>query len=116
VLVPADARKGGGWQGLRWYYMRGVEPILLLQCWSVPGRRRFCMSQIAYSTADACRQLGVSRRTLSNMIRDGRLVARKLGRKTLIDGAALESCWKGLPLVEGPAPINSPRQNFLQAR
>jgi hypothetical protein len=50
------------------------------------------------------------------MIRDGRLVARKLGRKTLIDGAALESCWKGLPLVEGPAPINSPRQNFLQAR
>jgi excisionase family DNA binding protein len=70
------------------------------------------MSQIAYSTADACRQLGVSRRTLSNMIRDGRLVARKLGRKTLIDGAALEACWKRLPLVEGPAPINSPPQKF----
>lgn len=46
---------------------------------------------IAYTVADACRAISCSKGTIYNLIREGRLEARKLGRKTLIPAHSLRA-------------------------
>lgn len=52
---------------------------------------------LAYSVADACRVSTLCKSQIYNLIRSGRLEARKLGRRTLIPAASLRA------LIEGEA-------------
>jgi excisionase family DNA binding protein len=53
--------------------------------------------KLLYSVADACRALGISRTTLYQLRKDGRLVSRKLGRRTVILAADLQAFLATLP-------------------
>jgi excisionase family DNA binding protein len=61
------------------------------------------------SPAEAATALAVSRRTLTRLIRDGKITARKCNRRTLIDAASLRRYFEGLPPIDGPAPLFPPR-------
>ena len=52
---------------------------------------------LAYSIADACRVSSIGRTRLYQLISEGRLEARKLGRRTLIPASSLRA------LIEGEA-------------
>lgn len=52
---------------------------------------------LAYSVADACRVSTLCKSQIYNLIRAGRLEARKLGRRTLIPAQSLRA------LIEGEA-------------
>lgn len=60
-----------------------------------PGRS---FEPIAYSIADACRVSSLGRTRLYSLISEGRLEARKVGKRTLIPAASLRR------LIEGEAP------------
>ena len=49
------------------------------------------ITPVALPPADAARFLAVSRRTLSRLIADRKVVARRCGRRTLVDRASLET-------------------------
>lgn len=46
---------------------------------------------LAYSIADACRATSIGRTRLYNLIAEGRLEVRKIGRRTLIPAASLRA-------------------------
>ncbi len=48
---------------------------------------------------EACRLIGAGRTTLYALVGEGRLVAKKLGARTLIDVASIESLADSLPRV-----------------
>jgi excisionase family DNA binding protein len=50
---------------------------------------------IAYSVADACRVSSIGRTRLYQLIGEGRLEARKVGRRTLIPAASLRALIEG---------------------
>ncbi|MFN3991158.1 MAG: helix-turn-helix domain-containing protein [Erythrobacter sp.] len=52
---------------------------------------------LAYSVSDACRVSSIGRTRLYQLIGEGRLEARKIGRRTLIPAASLRA------LIEGEA-------------
>ena len=56
-------------------------------------------NKLAYTVAEAVRVSNVGRSTLYELIRDGRLEARKLGSKTLIPAASLRALLATLPKV-----------------
>ena len=51
----------------------------------------------AYSVPEALAKLGIGRDKLYGLIREGRLPARKLGRRTLIVASDLEAFLQSLP-------------------
>ena len=51
----------------------------------------------AHSIAETCAITGLGRDTVYSAIRDGRLVARKLGRRTIITDDDLRQFLAGLP-------------------
>jgi hypothetical protein len=53
-----------------------------------------------HPVANACRIGGIGRTKLFELIRDGRVDARKLGRKTLITDASLRGFLASLPRAE----------------
>jgi excisionase family DNA binding protein len=53
--------------------------------------------KLLYSVADVCRSLGVSRTTVYQLRKDGRLVLRKLGRRTVILATDLHAFLDTLP-------------------
>ncbi len=55
------------------------------------------LDKLAYTVAEAARVSNVGRTTLYELIRDGRLEARKLGTKTLIPADALRALLATLP-------------------
>jgi excisionase family DNA binding protein len=57
----------------------------------------------AYSVPEALAKLGIGRDKLYGLIREGRLPARKLGRRTLIVASDLEAFLKSLPRRDGGA-------------
>ena len=59
------------------------------------------LDKLAYTVAEAVRVSNVGRTTLYELIRDGRLEARKLGAKTLIPAASLRALLATLPKVGG---------------
>jgi excisionase family DNA binding protein len=63
------------------------------------GQRR----RMAMSVAEAAVEAGVGRDHIYGAIRDGRLEARKLGRRTIITYDALERFLNGLPSLQLPA-------------
>ncbi len=46
--------------------------------------------------------LAVSRRTISRLIRTHKLVARKHGKRTLVDVESVKAFYAGLPAITGP--------------
>ena len=62
------------------------------------GRRRY----IAMSVAEAAAEAGIGRDGIYAAIRDGRLEARKWGRRTLITYEALQRFLNGLPPLQLP--------------
>jgi excisionase family DNA binding protein len=55
----------------------------------------------AHSIAETCAITGLGRDTVYSAIRDGRLVARKLGRRTIITDDDLRQFLAGLPRAGG---------------
>jgi excisionase family DNA binding protein len=55
----------------------------------------------AYSITETCGLTGLGRDSVYSAIRDGRLVARKLGRRTIITDDDLRQFLAGLPLAGG---------------
>ena len=55
----------------------------------------------AHSIAETCAITGLGRDTVYSAIRDGRLVARKFGRRTLITDDDLRQFLAGLPRAGG---------------
>jgi excisionase family DNA binding protein len=62
------------------------------------------ITPVALPPADAARFLAVSRRTLSRLIADRKVVARRCGRRTLVDRASLETYYESLPTGQ-QAPV-----------
>ena len=60
---------------------------------------------IAYTPQAAAAALGLSRRTVTRLIADGRLVARRAGNRTLVDAASVRTYFESLPTIDGPAPL-----------
>jgi excisionase family DNA binding protein len=60
---------------------------------------------IALSPRDAAAVLAVSRRTLSDLIRKGKVAARKAGTRTLVDMESLKAYYTSLPVKVGSAPL-----------
>ena len=54
-------------------------------------------ARLAHSTQRAAVHAGVSERTLAREIAAGRLIARKVGRRTVIEDSALSSWLRSLP-------------------
>ena len=50
---------------------------------------------LAYSIADACRVSSIGRTRLYQLIGEGRLEARKIGKRTLIPAASLRALIEG---------------------
>ena len=50
---------------------------------------------LAYSVADACRVSSIGRTRLYELIGEGRLQARKIGKRTLIPAASLRALIEG---------------------
>ncbi len=67
------------------------------------------MEPLALSPAAAARFLGVSKRTVYNLIASGAIITRKLpgGRtaRTLVDTESLRSYYAALPLKDGGEPL-----------
>ncbi|WP_252257615.1 helix-turn-helix domain-containing protein [Erythrobacter aurantius] len=55
------------------------------------------LEPLAYSISDACRVSSIGRTRLYQLIGEGRLEARKIGKRTLIPAASLRA------LIEGEA-------------
>jgi excisionase family DNA binding protein len=60
---------------------------------------------IALSPRDAAQFLSISKRTLSRLIRAGKVEARKAGPRTLVDVASLKAYYASLPQKTDHAPI-----------
>jgi excisionase family DNA binding protein len=60
--------------------------------------------KIALSVSEAATEAGVGRDQVYGAIRDGRLEARKWGRRTLITYDALQRFLNGLPPLRLPPP------------
>ena len=58
-------------------------------------------SVAAYSVPQVMAKIGCGRDTLYKLIRDGKLPARKLGKKTLILASDLEAFLEALPKLGG---------------
>jgi excisionase family DNA binding protein len=65
---------------------------------------------LALSPADAAKYLGLSKRTVSNLIIAGKLIARRHGRRTLVETASLREFLASLPRKTEREPL------FEQAR
>jgi len=52
---------------------------------------------LAMSPADAAKFLGISKRSVSNLIIDGKVIARRHGRRTLVETASLREFLAALP-------------------
>ncbi len=63
------------------------------------------MEPLALSPRDAAAFLSVSKRTLTCLIADKKIEARKSGPRTLIDMASLKAYYAALPKVTKPSPL-----------
>jgi excisionase family DNA binding protein len=60
---------------------------------------------LALSPRDAAAMLAVSRRTLSDLIRKGKVAARKAGTRTLVDVKSLTAYYGTLPIKSEHLPL-----------
>jgi excisionase family DNA binding protein len=65
----------------------------------LPSERLLECEKLGFSVAALCAITGLGRTTLFAAIKDGRLIARKAGRRTLVLRADLEEFLANLPKV-----------------
>lgn len=63
------------------------------------------LEPLALSPRDAAAFLSISKRSLSRLIRAGKIEARKNGPRTLVDVASLKAYYASLPKKTDHAPI-----------
>jgi excisionase family DNA binding protein len=63
----------------------------------------FHTSRAAFSVPEIMVQIGLSRDGVYKLIRDGKLKARKIGRRTLVTGTDLQEFLQALPTLGRPA-------------
>jgi len=63
------------------------------------------LEPLALSPAAAAHYLSISKRSLSRLIADGTIEARKAGPRTLVDVASLKAYYEALPKKTDHAPI-----------
>lgn len=63
------------------------------------------MEALALSPRDAAAFLAVSKRTLTRLIADKKIEARKSGPRTLVTVASLKAYFESLPKITRPAPL-----------
>jgi excisionase family DNA binding protein len=63
------------------------------------------LEPLALAPAAAARYLSISKRSLSRLIADGTIAARKAGPRTLVDVASLKAYYANLPEKTDHAPI-----------
>jgi excisionase family DNA binding protein len=63
------------------------------------------MEALALSPRDAAAFLAVSKRTLTRLIADKKIEARKSGPRTLVDMASLKAYFESLPKITRPASL-----------
>jgi excisionase family DNA binding protein len=80
------------------------------------GLRVMSFEPLALSPRDAATMLAVSRRTVSRLIRTHKLVARKHGKRTLVDVESVKSFYAGLPVKADHAPLVFGRRAKWQLR
>lgn len=56
------------------------------------------LEPLAYSVADACRVTSIGRTRLYELIAQGKLETRKIGKRTLIPAASLRALVEGNPV------------------
>ena len=56
--------------------------------------------KFGYSVAEACEAIGCKKTTLYKLIGAGRLDARKLGNKTILEGGSVEGLVEDLPAAD----------------
>ena len=66
------------------------------------------LEPLALSPVAASRHLPISERTLSRLIRTGKIEVCKVGPRTLVDVASIKAHHAGLPKKIGHAPIVRP--------
>jgi hypothetical protein len=63
------------------------------------------MEPLSLSPAASGRFLGVSKRSIYNLISAGKIIAKKDGARTLVDVASIRAYYAALPDKDGPAPL-----------
>jgi hypothetical protein len=64
-----------------------------------PGKRKMVThTPIAYTIPDFCRSFGIGRTTAYRLIETGQIIARKIGRRTVIDAASAARWYASLPV------------------
>ncbi|HEY1598496.1 MAG TPA: helix-turn-helix domain-containing protein [Pirellulales bacterium] len=63
------------------------------------------LEPIALSPRNAAQFLSISKRTMSRLISSRKIVARKDGKRTLVDVASLKAYYASLPLKTGFVPL-----------
>ena len=63
------------------------------------------MEPLAISPAASGRFLGVSKRSIYNLIAANKIIAKKDGARTLVDVASIRAYYASLPDKDGPAPL-----------
>jgi excisionase family DNA binding protein len=63
------------------------------------------LEPLALPPAEAARYLSISKRSLSRLIADGKIAARKHGARTLVDVGSLNAYYASLPEKADHAPI-----------
>ena len=71
---------------------------------------------LALSPRDAAAFLSISKRSVSRLIRAGKLEARKHGPRTLVDVASAKAYYYGLPKKSDHAPIEFGRRAHVIPR
>jgi excisionase family DNA binding protein len=60
------------------------------------------LQPLAISPRDAAAMLAISKRTVSRLIRSRKLVARKVGKRTLVDVESIKAFYATLPQITEP--------------
>jgi excisionase family DNA binding protein len=63
------------------------------------------MEPLAVSPREAARLLAISKRTVSRLIGLRKLVARKVGKRTLVDVESVKAFYAGLPIKADSTPL-----------
>jgi excisionase family DNA binding protein len=65
------------------------------------------LNPYAVSVADAAKYLSISKRALSILIVEGKISARKFGKRTLVDLASVRLYFESLPIKLNTGPISN---------
>jgi len=68
------------------------------------------MDQLLYTITQCCRLAAIGRTKFYELVADGEIPVRKVGKKTLVAAADLKRWAEGLPAIGAKSPDNSRRK------